>query len=443
MKSYSPSHSFSYPRLKQLTNDLLQKTNDIVASNIYISSCGAAISNTTSNATTVAASTSSTNGTSSDVPRPIGEKSVSSSVEMFPLLQVLHSSQELCRNLRSKDQDARIAIVHAYSDKAYNRSSFHLAGRANEVAQVSSFMATTAIDLLQALSWQQKYTSNTSTDTSQHPLVGLIDHVSVMPMVPSTRIVKEDATNCIKNQNYYIDTSNDKHIIMPLEASALAALHIAHALEQKGVQCLPYGTAHPKGIPLATVRKEWTNFFTSGSLGQYDSTYNTNANDKDVKDKNTLGTCTIGSPCHFVENFNIRLTSNTTKKQAMALTKRVRQRDGGVLGVEALTLPYSNGRWEVACNLLKPHEKEGTVDCILEKVREWAAVMHATDNTSSLVSSASNEYYYSRYVEDSYRVGTTVEQCFTVLNFKDEEAFRDHDDVVRHGFQANIMGCGE
>jgi glutamate formiminotransferase len=500
MKKPSPSRSFSSSKLKQLTTELLQKTNDLVACNIYISSSAATSSDDNNNTTT-------------SIGR-LGGKSFP--IETSPLLHILHSSQELCRSLRSKDQDSRVAIVHAYADKAYDRSSFHLAGRANEVAQVSCYVATTALDLLQSpasYSLQQhkryedddysvgnsnhddmihhshinnnNYVTGTSslctTPISQHPRVGLIDHISVMPLVQdvlhhcnnSNSKPRENSFNDYSNHlqkltvmddsttNDNLDGSVNMNNYIPQDASGLTALYIANALEFMGVRCLPYGTAHPKGVSLATVRREWTDFFKSGSLGLHKRGGREGKGEPFHNNPKTLqlGTCTVGSPTHFVENFNIRLTSNVTKKQAMALTKRVRQRDGGVLGVEALTLPYSNGRWEVACNLLMAHEKEGTVDCILDKVREWLKDLHAIDATLSSSSSSSAaasaaentmieksfknglvSHYDSHYVEDSYRVGTTVEQCMKALNLKDEEAFRDHDDMVRQRFQANLMG---
>lgn len=500
MKSSPSSHSFSFSsssssssaRLKKLTNELLQKTNDLVACNIYLSSSSAGTATTsTSSSTDPTAAAANNHGSHVKNGLHIAASS------HHPLLQVLDSSQELCRQLRSKDQNARIAIVHAYADKAYDRSSFHLAGRANEVAQVSSHVATTAIDLLVPsllLQSRQVQVPNdaphqqqdgndgcdmvqsnapgtkrirSSSSSSRHPLVGLVDHVSVMPL--SLASLSSSHSNTSSQTNDYDDDDDDddpcnntnqqqelldantNFLHSDFNASALAALQILHALELKGVRCLPYGTAHPKGIPLATVRREWTDFFKSGSLSHNKEALYYSCKEEDENDALSsllLGTCTVGSPTHFVENFNIRLTRHVTKKQAMALTKRVRQRDGGVLGVEALTLPYSNGRWEVACNLLMPHEKEGTVDCIMEQVNEWLkedmmCANTATIDTTTITTTGKGLSYkgcYSQYVEDCYRVGTTVDQCMSVvLNLlKDEVTFQHYDDMVRQRFEANL-----
>ena len=61
---------------------------------------------------------------------------------------------------------------------------------------------------------------------------------------------------------------------------------------------------------------------------------------------------TIGAPDSFVENFNIRLQCQD-RKIARSLTRELREMDGGFPFVEALTLPYGPGHWEVACNLLR------------------------------------------------------------------------------------------
>jgi hypothetical protein len=490
-----------------------------VACNIYISSsCSAGTGATTAtSSSTDPTAAAAANNHVSHAKNGLHIAAASSSSHHPLLLQVLDSSQELCRQLRSKDQNARIAIVHAYADKAYDRSSFHLAGRAKEVAQVSSHVATTAIDLLVPSllmqsrhvqtptqipndAPQQQQDGNDGCDmvhsnapgttrircassASRHPLVGLVDHVSVMPLVSLASLSSSHSSTSSKTNNDHYDDDDDidddpcnktnqerqqqkeflnaDTTVLPsdVNASALAALQILHALELKGVRCLPYGTAHPKGIPLATVRREWTDFFKSGSLSHNKEALYYSCMEEDENDALSsllLGTCTVGSPTHFVENFNIRLTRHVTKKQAMALTKRVRQRDGGVLGVEALTLPYSNGRWEVACNLLMPHEKEGTVDCIMEQVNEWlqkdmtmtmcantttATTDTAISSTTTTGKGLSLHGGYSHYVEDCYRVGTTMDQCMTVvLNLlKDEVAFQHYDDMVRQGFEANLL----
>lgn len=84
------------------------------------------------------------------------------------------------------------------------------------------------------------------------------------------------------------------------------------------------------------------------------------------------------------------------------------------MGVEALTLPYGEGRFEVACNLLCPDV--GSVESIDAKVKEWSA---AQVKNEDLV------------VEKAYRVGTTSDQCLEAISLCDStEGAIAHDEAV-------------
>lgn len=341
-----------------------------------------------------------------------------------PLLNLLKSSQKLCQQLRQKHNDNvihekninnnEIAIVHAYADGPYDRSSFHLAGHAHNVAIVASHLALTAVDLLQS-SLVCKSTDDGQQNNSKHPLVGIVDHISIMTLIGSSE-KKPPQTQQAKDDAY-----------IPPDTHGLAALYVAHKLSQRGVQCYTYGSANPNHTPLATIRKQKTSFFKSGGLRDSDN------NIKVPKDENNiLGICTIGSPSSFVENFNIRLTNNTSKKQAISLTKKVRERDGGVVGVEALTLPYSNNRFETACNLLQPNI--GSSECVLKKVNEWIEEQEQQSNNDEGKSVKSNNAY-KYYIDDAYRVGTTEEQCMNTLAKIKDSGFEVHDNMVRKNFE--------
>jgi len=121
----------------------------------------------------------------------------------------------------------------------------------------------------------------------------------------------------------------------------------------------------------------------------------TKTDDPDDKEKDM---CVIGVPPHFVENVNIRLRPGITKTEAIQhITKFVRSRDGGILShVEALTLPYNDQQYEVACNLLNPD-------------------VTSMDDIQNLVAQKQNENNFDM-VESIYRVGTTVDQCMQVLS---------------------------
>ena len=67
------------------------------------------------------------------------------------LLSLLRRAQDHCRDLRLASQqnkrvDTSVAIVHAYADIPYDRSSFHLAGNADCVADVASRLICNALD---------------------------------------------------------------------------------------------------------------------------------------------------------------------------------------------------------------------------------------------------------------------------------------------------------
>jgi len=405
---------------------LLSKSNDIVACNIYVSA---------------------------------GRQK-----HAEPLLNLLQSSQDLCRQIRTRNTEParlhnRIAIVHAYADGPYDRSSFHLAGHADCVAQVASHLAIGSVDALAVSLLDTRSTNNSndedddedntgeSNSKSKHPLVGLVDHVSIMPLsrspsatVPVSVSVSPTTTSSTgTSTSIHQDNPQSENEYVPPDAHGMAALSIADKLTHRGVQCYPYGTADVNNAPLAIVRKQKTSFFNSGGLSEYESATSTSASTSATSTTGTtdaytdtnantmgLGICTIGSTPNFVENFNIRLTSNVSKKQAMTLTKKVRFKDGGVIGVEALTLPYSEERYEVACNLL--HPDVGSVESILKKMEEWIEEQQQQGDRS-------REYY----IDEAYRVGTTLEQCTGVLDHE-EEGFKVHDAEVLERFRIYLGG---
>jgi ATP-dependent exoDNAse (exonuclease V) beta subunit len=195
--------------------------------------------------------------------------------------------------------------------------------------------------------------------------------------------------------------------------SGWVARSIGHAMSNIGTQVLYYGHAHADKIPLATVRRESTNFFHPAAEQQQGST------------PFHPGQATVGAPPSFAENYNIRLTSQCTKSQARSLTKFTRERDGGLAGVEALTLAYSRDRWEVACNLLTPaissaSDIQKRVD--LWQQRQQEQQQHQQGGRTDLV-------------EVGYRVGTTVEQCLEALDQTAKNRSEEHNQQVRERLQ--------
>ncbi|KAL7542796.1 hypothetical protein ACHAXR_012402 [Thalassiosira sp. AJA248-18] len=362
------------------------------------------------------------------------------------LLSLLRRAQDQCRQLRSQDEDGRrnefsgnkfiapISIIHAYADIPYDRSSFHLAGTPDCVSDVASRLICNALNEIDL-----DCTNNNKSgegNESRHPFVGLCDHVSVMPLALP------------------INSNDSPHGNSRCEAAAKVAREIGKQISRTNlVNVHYYGKACPNNTPLATVRREMTSFFKSGGAVDKDlpSTEATTV----LPDKKLKGDTTIGTPDNFVENFNIRLTSNVSLDQAKTLTQFLRGRNistkgYGVAGVEALTLPYvrdpcEGGKvYEVACNLTNP--KEGSADDIMSQLQKWIEKQKEHLSTEKDSENGTKEFCFGYFVEDAYPVGTTEEQCIEVLLGKkcnDEhdtgalnKAFwEEHDKEIFHKFQ--------
>ena len=272
------------------------------------------------------------------------------------------------------------------------------------VADVASRLICNALDEI-----------DLNISNNSHPTIGVVDHVSVMKM----------GKKCDE------------------ETAATAAKQIGNNISKtKLVNLHYYGNACPNNTSLATVRRR-TSFFNSGGAIDKDDKHNTEHEDTTSTKRAAKGSCTIGTPTNFVENYNIRLTSNIPFEQAKALTQFVRGRNietkgYGVLGVEALTLPYVREKskvYEVACNLTNP--KEGSVEKVQEQLEKWIdkqqQELYETDSTAD-----TSKYDYNYFVEKAYRVGTTENQCIDVLS-KDDISLDDHDKGVYNKFQHLLL----
>lgn len=319
------------------------------------------------------------------------------------LFQLLLEAQQECVRLRRSSSSSSLAVVHAYADGPYDRSSFHVAGSPTLVASLASHIAASAASTL-----QQTRRDPEGTLITAHPTVGLVDHVSVLPLsqkkvdekIPLvsleewTRTLEMDCPKGIipqRDKMYHSASSLNLAATLP---SGWVARTVGHALEQVGVQVFWYGHADPHETPLAKVRKDKTEFFKSLPSSP-----------------STMGQATVGAPPYFVENYNIQVATHD-KRMAQSLTKWVRSRDGGLPFVEALTLSYGTipGRcveddpipvYEVACNLLNP-TVTSTKD-IDVRVQTWIMANHDVKDASIAM------------VQSSYRVGTTVDMCLSAL----------------------------
>jgi hypothetical protein len=328
------------------------------------------------------------------------------------LLTLLQDAQDHCSRLKAKQgRDggigaASIAMVHAYADDPYDRSSFHLAGTPSHVAAVAGNLATSAVKSLLDYQGQNSSTTTTNTNnnsadstattTTMHPTVGIVDHIAVMPLQETNEVFTLDQVCHLLPL-----TQDDEDMPVSTIPSGWVARSLGHAMMKYGsgggVKVLYYGSAHPQQTPLATVRRESTHFFKS-LPDQHHSIASASA---------AAGQAIVGAPPRFAENYNLRLSPRVSQKQARTLTKRVRARDGGLPGVEALTLAYSGNRWEVACNLLRPDL--ASAQDIQAVVDTWELEQHAQAGRTPAPGAQEN------LVERGYRVGTTVEQCLEAL----------------------------
>ena len=314
-----------------------------------------------------------------------------------------------------------IALVHAFADVPYHRSSFHFAGSSHHIAKfITEFAECTYQELLpldskQCLKFKSidnNYDAKCRIEkerfkNTEHPTVGLIDHISVMPL-PLNSVICSGS-----------NTSADEL------AAISSAHHIGSAIQSNSfptkskIKVHYYGLADSQyGMSLAQVRNSRTNFF----------------NQMLSKENCHSEMVCIGCPHEYTENFNVRLSfpskfsRQEAKKIASSLTKKLREKNGGLPGVEALTLNYDSHSdndkktlmFECACNLLQP--KVSTVDDILDTAQEW---LHEVDSK------------YEVTIDNAYRVGTTSSKCIDVLNLNNEK-LRDHYEKLFEDFRCFI-----
>lgn len=365
--------------------------------------------------------------------------------------QKQQEEEQIDSSSNNNKRSVAAAIVHAYADIPYDRSSFHLAGQSDCVAEVAIGLIQNALNEIEVPSNHlssnkngadandaTKLTTGDKPKETRHPYVGLVDHVSVMPIACK----EEDSTTT--NSNAAMNAAN-------------AARKIGRAISDKNsINMHYYGLACPNQTSLATVRRRKTSFFNSGGAldssgcNEVDSSNNNNDIPKQQSQKchYEKGECTIGTPPQFVENYNIRLTRNVDFNTAKTLTQALRGRNistkgMGVPGVEALTLPYHRDAslggdvFEVACNLTEP--KDGSVEKIEEQLEKWIAEQQQHHQLLSNLGEVNSKRNRDFYIEKAYRVGTTEEQCINILNDEEDNRWIKHDIQVLTRFKEYLM----
>jgi Formiminotransferase domain, N-terminal subdomain len=308
-------------------------------------------------------------------------------------------------------------LVHVFCDTRYNRSSFHFVG---STLGIVSVVAPFCWEAWTTLERKARMTANADTSSSSsssppspssfhhlrsasnHPTVGYVDHVAVLPLTNTIGTV---------HANHRRVQGNDDEA----NVTGITAMTIGQYLEagdqSRGarVRVLYYGSACPNRTPLATVRRHQTNFFQQQHQQyQQQSTTTVTTPTSAAIESSPPSSVTIGAPGMFVENYNIRLRCD--RATARTLTKRLRTS----LSIEALTLAYGSSGgggggsdddtttdanvYEVACNLTNAAT---TVHDIEREVAAWRAELRPA------LLAADPAVHILR----QYRVGTTALQC--------------------------------
>lgn len=208
----------------------------------------------------------------------------------------------------------RVRVLSHFVDVFYERSSFCIGGLDEDVRGAIVAVAQSAVARL-----------DFRRHSGSHPALGVVDHVSVNPVLDTT-----------------------------LEEAGSLARNIASGLE---MPVLLYGAAEDQGRSLKATRR-MTPYFGTGP---------------DVNVDPRVGLCCCGAVPHVL-NYNVKLATDDVAK-AKRITAQIRQTDA----VEALALRH-NDFIEVACNLLDV--TKAPPDLVFDQVqraaqREGVAVDHA------------------------------------------------------------------
>jgi Formiminotransferase domain, N-terminal subdomain len=240
------------------------------------------------------------------------------------------------------------AVVHARCDPVYNRSSLHMAGSASIIAKVAKEVAVQAVvDLRNLYEQNPALKTRLSTLDTHYPTVGLVDHVCVMPLLLSD----DESQRAITPISTAISNADPTTTMRPNFREALSpAGQVARAVgealrDELGMLVFFYGLAHrSQNRDYADVRGKQTKYLKrlAGLVPPGDA-----SNRPDV--------CSVGAYTHCIEHLAVRMNAVCGKKRARHLRRLVAEYDGSKLPfVHAMSLPYSDERYEIACLLQRP-----------------------------------------------------------------------------------------
>jgi len=189
-----------------------------------------------------------------------------------PLMDLLTRTQQRCLQpttpLSQRPEQDICLVVHAFTDVVYHRTSFHLAGSEEKLTSVVSHLVHDAQQMF-SLS-QQDPQQQPQEERHDHPQVGLIDHIAVMPLL----IQKNRTDNDTSGSADKPEKANDDHkAFVPASPWGRAARAIGNSIllrQQQGqdearptikTRVLFYGDADCHQTSLAEVRRNKTTFF--------------------------------------------------------------------------------------------------------------------------------------------------------------------------------------
>jgi Formiminotransferase domain, N-terminal subdomain len=299
------------------------------------------------------------------------------------------------------------ALVHARCEPVYNRSSLHMAGSASIVAKVAKEVAVQAVVDLRNL-YEQNPALKTQLGTleTHYPTVGLVDHVCTMPLLVSddeSHRAITPVTTSLSNSDT-ITTTVTPNFRDALSPAGQVARVVGEALrDELGMLVFFYGLAHrSQNRDYADVRGKQTRHLKrlAGLVPPGDTT------------SHRPEICSVGAYTQYIEHLAVRMNAVCGKKRARHLRRLVAEYDDTKLPfVHAMSLPYSDGRYEIVCLLQRP---------VVSNAAKVQSVIY------NYVKTCKDDIA----IEKSYRLRPTAVQSVEILRqvSRTESARQEHDE---------------
>lgn len=232
--------------------------------------------------------------------------------------------------LGSIEQAAKVfseaRIINRFDDDTYNRVGYTLVCK---VAPNSSSGSCSLLEAVFAMVNSAYEVVDLNMHRGSHPRLGVVDHICFHPLANSS-----------------------------LEQTASFARSLASEIGTVlKVPTFLYGAAHENGRTLASIRRELGYFKanTGGNIwagGADSQNLPVEPDEGPNQVDKSKGVVVIGAT-QWVDNYNVPIFS-TDISAVQRIARRISERGGGLLSVQAMGLAHGKGLTEVACNLLEP-----------------------------------------------------------------------------------------